>query len=341
MTKLLTILIPCYNSQDYMARAIECAASGGEEVDVLVVDDGSRDNTGAIADDYAARYPGIVRVIHQENGGHGEGVNQGIRQGQGIYLKVLDSDDRLEPEVLKDFLTLLRAHSRQEDQVDLVVHDYVYDSADKEAFFRVNYRYLLRPNEPLAWDEIHRPHMFTQFMIHCMVYRTALLRDEMKLELPKHVFYEDNLYIYQPLPYVKTLMYFNRPLHAYFIGRGDQSINKDVIIRRLPQVAAMARQMITSYRLEELDRLPKNLRRFMLGNLAGQLSTSCSIMLMAGNEGRKAYDDLRQAIRDFDPDLWRALRHNLMGHISTPTNRAGEKFLLFCYHTSRHIMKFE
>ena len=283
--KLLTVVIPCYNSQDYMRKAIECAAAGGDEVDVLVVDDGSKDNTGAIADECAGQYPGIVRVIHQENGGHGEGVNQGIRQGLGLYLKVLDSDDRLEPELLKEFLALLRKHAAPEDQVDLVVHDYVYDSAEKQAFFRVNYRYMLQPGVALTWDQIRRPHLFTQFMIHCMVYRTALLRDEMKLELPKHVFYEDNLYIYRPLLYVKKLLYFDKPLHAYFIGRGDQSINKDVIIRRLPQVSSIAEQMITSYPLSELDRLPKHLRSYMLGNLAGQLSTCCSIQLMAGEEG--------------------------------------------------------
>ena len=338
--KLLTVVIPCYNSAAYMSKAIESVLPGGEEVDLLIVDDGSTDDTGAIADRYVAQYPNIVRVVHQPNGGHGAGLNQGIQNGLGIYMKVLDSDDRLDPAYLPGFLDVLRAHSTPEPYLDLVIHDYVYDRLDKQAAFAIDYRLALPANRDLTWETIRGFPFFSLFMIHCMTYRIQVLRD-MGLVLPEHVFYEDNLYIYQPLPYVKTLMYFNRPLHAYFIGRGDQSINKDVIIRRLPQVAAMARQMITSYRLEELDRLPKNLRRFMLGNLAGQLSTSCSIMLMAGDEGRKAYDDLRQAIRDFDPDLWRALRHNLMGHISTPTNRAGEKFLLFCYHTSRHIMKFE
>lgn len=77
--KLLSIAIPCYNSQDYMESCIESLLVGGEEVEILIVDDGSSDRTAEIADDYARKYPTIVKAIHQENGGHGEAVNAGIR----------------------------------------------------------------------------------------------------------------------------------------------------------------------------------------------------------------------------------------------------------------------
>ena len=91
--KLLSIAIPCYNSQDYMEKCIESLLVGGEEVEILVVDDGSSDRTAEIADAYAAKYPTIVKAIHQENGGHGEAVNAGIRNATGLYFKVVDSDD--------------------------------------------------------------------------------------------------------------------------------------------------------------------------------------------------------------------------------------------------------
>ena len=77
--KLLTIAIPCYNSAAYMERCIESLLPGGEEVEILIVDDGSqKDNTAEIADQYEKNYPGICRAIHQENGGHGEAVNTGL-----------------------------------------------------------------------------------------------------------------------------------------------------------------------------------------------------------------------------------------------------------------------
>lgn len=76
--KILTITIPCYNSQDYMKKCVDHALLGGELVEILIVDDGSTDDTAKIADAYAEKYPTIVKAIHKENGGHGDAVNTGI-----------------------------------------------------------------------------------------------------------------------------------------------------------------------------------------------------------------------------------------------------------------------
>ena len=92
--KLLSIAIPCYNSEDYMRNCIESLLPGGEEVEIIIVDDGStKDRTAQIADEYEANYPGIVKAVHQENGGHGEAVNTGLRNATGLYFKVVDSDE--------------------------------------------------------------------------------------------------------------------------------------------------------------------------------------------------------------------------------------------------------
>ena len=84
--KLITFTVPCYNSAAYMDHCIETLLTAGEDAEIILVDDGSKDDTGKIADAYAEKYPTIVRVIHQENGGHGEGVNQGIRNATGVYF---------------------------------------------------------------------------------------------------------------------------------------------------------------------------------------------------------------------------------------------------------------
>ena len=78
--KLLTFAIPSYNSQDYMEHCILSLLPGGDDVEILIVDDGSKDRTAEIADEYERKYPGIVRAIHQENGGHGEAVNAAMPQ---------------------------------------------------------------------------------------------------------------------------------------------------------------------------------------------------------------------------------------------------------------------
>ena len=94
--KLLSVAVPCYNSQDYMEKCINSILVGGEDVEILIVDDGSTDKTAEIADKYERDYPEIVRAIHKENGGHGDAVNTGYRNATGKYFKVCDSDDWLD-----------------------------------------------------------------------------------------------------------------------------------------------------------------------------------------------------------------------------------------------------
>ena len=96
--KLLSFTVPCYNSAAYMGKCVESLLKGGEDVEIIIVDDGSTDETAQIADDYAEKYPSVVRVIHKENGGHGSAVNAGIENAQGLFFKVVDSDDWVKEE---------------------------------------------------------------------------------------------------------------------------------------------------------------------------------------------------------------------------------------------------
>ena len=102
--KLLSVAIPSYNSENYLRNCIESLLPGGEDVEIIVVNDGSKDGTAAIADEYANKYPTIVKAVHQENGGHGEAVNAGLRNATGLYYKVVDSDDWVHPRYLQYLL---------------------------------------------------------------------------------------------------------------------------------------------------------------------------------------------------------------------------------------------
>ena len=339
MTKLLTVTIPCYNSEAYMEHCLENIVPAGEELDVIIVDDGSKDRTGEIADRWAAEYPAIVRVIHQENGGHGEGLNQGIRNAQGLYFKSVDSDDRLDTEALKELLARLRNHVSEEDQVDMIVNDYVYDQENEPACFSVSFRSVFSPDRVNTWENCRKFPAWKQFMIHSLAYRTQLLR-EMGLVLPKHVFYEDNLYIYQPLPHVRKILYLDRPLYGYFIGRADQSISEKVILGRLDQVTRIATEMITSYTWEEMDRQPAKLRDYMLSSIASQLFTASSLQYIGGEDGLKKNAEMRQAIRDFDETLYRKLRHTAAGGVALMNGALGRKLTVGFYRLGRRMIKF-
>ena len=107
--KLLSVAIPCYNSENYMRKCVDSLLLGGEDVEIIIVDDGStRDQTAEIADEYQRRYPTIVKAVHQENGGHGAAVNTGIRNATGLYFKVVDSDDWVKREAYLQVLDTLR-----------------------------------------------------------------------------------------------------------------------------------------------------------------------------------------------------------------------------------------
>ncbi len=338
--KLLTVTVPCYNSAAYMERCVNSLLPGGEEMDIIIIDDGSTDDTGAIADRYAAQYPDTVRVIHQPNGGHGEGINQGLAHAQGVYFKVVDSDDRLDRQALQMLMGLLANHTEESEQIDLIISNYVYDQADREAVFSVNYRVCIPAGKVLGWEDMRRFPLYKQFMIHSLIYRTQLLRD-MPLHLPKHTFYEDNLYIYQPLPYTRSVYYLDAPLYGYMIGREDQSIAEKNILRRLNQLSAVTEQVATCYTLNALKALPKSLCGYMLNNCAGMLLTASALHYIKDTE--ESFDMNRhmwQTIRDFDEALYLRLRRNPLGLASALPGKAGRKTLVSGYRFVRKMIHF-
>mgnify|MGYP000813347563 FL=1 len=196
--KILSIAIPCYNSEAYMEKCIESLLVGGEDVEILVVNDGSSDRTAEIADAYAEKYPTIVKAIHQENGGHGEAVNAGIRNATGLYFKVVDSDDWVNEEAYHQILKTLEELIRGPKTVDLLISNFVYEKQGADRKKVMQYRHCLPVNEIFEWNSVHMSRG-KYLLMHSMIYRTKLLH-ECGLELPKHTFYVDNLFAFEPLP---------------------------------------------------------------------------------------------------------------------------------------------
>ena len=211
--KLLTIAIPCYNSQEYMDKSIRSAISGGERVEVVIVDDGSSDDTLKIAKKYESKFPSIVKVVHQENGGHGEAVNTGIRNATGLYFKVLDSDDCLGKKALKSVLDLLDEMVLSNAKLDMLISNFMYDKQGVKRKKIMKYKSAMPVGRMFNWNELSFGK--TQYLLmHSVIYRTDILR-ECKMQLPKHTFYVDNIYVFQPLPYVKNIYYLDVCLYKY------------------------------------------------------------------------------------------------------------------------------
>lgn len=143
--KLLSIAIPCYNSQDYMAHCIESLLPGGEDVEILIVNDGSKDDTAKIADEYSGKisYDRKGESI-RENGGHGSAVNtRELKMRPGIYFKVVDSDDWVKEDAYLTILEKLRELTGGVDTLDLLISNFVYEKEGERRKKVMRYKHVL------------------------------------------------------------------------------------------------------------------------------------------------------------------------------------------------------
>ena len=337
--KLITFTVPCYNSAAYMDHCIETLLPAGEEAEIILVDDGSKDDTGKIADAYAEKYPTIVRVIHQENGGHGEGVNQGIRNATGMYFKVVDSDDWLDDDALAKVMDVLRAQAAAEKPVDLVMANYVYEHVADNTRNIVDYTGILPEGRVFKWSEIGHFPPNKNILMHSVIYRTEVLRKS-GMVLPKHTFYVDNIFVYQPLPFVKSMYYMDLDLYRYFIGRADQSVNESVMVKRVDQQLRVTRHMIDC---QDLDALKgqKKLRSYMLHYLSMMMAISDIFLLLDGSAAAKQKENELWAYlkAHTSAGVYRSIRYGF-GGVTNLKIPKGDKLVLGGYRLAQKIFKF-
>lgn len=336
--KLLTFAIPCYNSQDYMEHCIDSILPGGEDIEILIIDDGSKDRTAEIADDYERRYPGIVRAIHQENGGHGEAVNAGIRNATGLYFKVVDSDDWVDEEALLKILDTIKGFVKDESEVDMVIANYVYEKVGMTHKKVIRYDNVLPENQIFKWEDIGRFRLDQYILMHSVIYRTEMLK-LCQLELPKHTFYVDNIYVYYPLPHVRTLYYMNVDLYRYFIGREDQSVNEKVMISRIDQQLFVTKKMISMYELRLIG--SKKLRKYMVNYLAIMMTVSSILCIRSKKkENLEKKKELWAYLKKKDYRTYMKIRYGILGQTMNLPGRSGRRVSSLAYTVARRLIGF-
>ncbi|MBO5365837.1 MAG: glycosyltransferase [Peptococcaceae bacterium] len=339
--KVLSIAIPSYNSEAYMANCIESLLIGGDDVEILIVNDGSKDGTAQIADAYAAKYPNIIRAVHQENGGHGEAVNAGLRNATGRYFKVVDSDDWVDPKAYKEILALLKQMIAQETQLDMLISNFIYDKQGVTYKKVMHYRSVLPKDQIFTWDQIGHFQKGQYILMHSVIYRTQLLRD-CAMELPKHTFYVDNIFVYQPLPFVKTIYYLDVDFYHYFIGRDDQSVNEKVMIKRLDQQIRVNKLMADYYDLSDKTVVPnKKLRQYMYNYLEIITCISSIMSILSHDQANMVKrDELWQYLETSSPGMYKKLRYGLFGRVMTVNHPVGLKFAEICYKIAQKLFGF-
>lgn len=336
--KILSVAIPSYNSQEYMRKCIESILPGGEDVEIIIVDDGSKDNTAAIADEYAEKYPTIVKAVHQENGGHGEAVNAGIRHASGLYFKVVDSDDWVDEATLPKMIATLKKLIAGPDTVDAVISNFIYDKVGAKHKKIMQYRKYMPTDTVFEWKDLKKMRAGKYILMHSIIYRTNLLK-ECGLELPKHTFYVDNLFVFQPLPSVKKLYYMDELFYHYYIGREDQSVNEKVMIGRIDQQIRVNKLMIDSF--ANRKGLDKNCRRYMLSYLDIIMTVSSMLLLKSGTEENlKKKQELWKYLKNADAALYLQIRHGLLGRACNLPGKGGRKMSVTAYRITQKFYGF-
>lgn len=337
--KYLSFIIPCYNSSKYMKKCINSILPLGEDVEILIIDDGSnKDNTLEIAKKFQEKYPTICKAIHKKNGGHGDALNVGIKHAKGLFFKVVDSDDWINTKAGKKLLEAIKIQEIKNSKVDLFVTDYIYDKVGARHKKVMKYLFSLPRNRAITWDQIRIFAPGTYMLMHSLCYRTEVLRKS-RLNLPKKTFYVDNIYAYKPLPYVKKLYYLDEKLYHYFIGRNDQSVNEKVMISRLEQQYKVTKTMLYDVNLDKVK--SKKLRHYMINYMSIIMTVTSVFSLLSKNDHwLEEKDKLWKALKRKNRKLYRELMYTFLGLGVNVPGKVGEKITISGYKISQLIYGF-
>ena len=247
--KMLTVCIPAFNMQDYLERNVMSMveASHAALLDILIVDDGSTDETLLLAQRLEGQYPGIVRCVQKDNGHYGSAVNCAMRCALGRFFKIIDADDTVDSHALDILLEFLCGEAFEADVVltDYVLHfDNAQNDEEEEKYFPATN--ILASGQVVDFSSLV---IETQLM-HAVCFRTELLQAN-GITLDERTAFTDEEFAVYPMPFVHTIGYCAAPVYRYHVGREGQSISAAQLDKTIDQNAFVTEQILSWY--ESLD----------------------------------------------------------------------------------------
>lgn len=338
--KLITFAVPSYNSEAYMRKCVDSLLTLGDECEIIIVNDGSKDGTAAIADEYAAKFPGIVTAHHKQNGGHGSGVNAGLERAHGLYYKVVDSDDWIDEGEMQKLLVTMKRHIDEGVSPDLYVTNYVYENAYDNSQFIRRYTKLLPEGKFFGWSEVKRFKYSEMLMMHSLWYKTDSLKKS-GVRLPEHTYYVDDIFCYTPMPYMTTMYYMDIDIYRYFIGREDQSVNIKNGGKNYKMMLRVMRALVDAHDVHALKKENKQLFMYMRHCLHAFMMVTLTFASANGSKEAKAdLKELWKYIKQSNKWIYRNLRYfsyNMLGQLPWPF---AKRLMIAGYKSIRKRVKF-
>lgn len=276
--KLLTIVMPTYNMEKYLRRSLDSLIIEDKDLfdtlEVLVINDGSKDSSSIIAREYEKMYSGVFRVIDKENGNYGSCVNRGLKEASGRYIKVLDADDSFNTQVLSQYLLFLR-----DVDVDLVLTDYVLVNEDNKIFAHCRYDKVLK-GKTYLFNELDKS-VYDKMAMHGVTYRTENLR-KINYHQTEGISYTDQEWIFKPITTVNKVVRFDKYLYRYLIGREGQTMQAKVRLKSISQENSVLRSLIGAY--SELSNFEECHREYLHRRLFIRLIDTYSVCIATSDD---------------------------------------------------------
>lgn len=312
MTKILSIIIPTYNMEKYLHKCLDSLIVSAENLsllEVLVINDGSKDASSEIAHDYESIYPQVFKVIDKKNGNYGSCVNCGLQEATGKYVKILDADDHFSNKSLDVFISYL-----ERVDVDLVISDYCI--VDEKGKIKETYTFNLPVDRTFTIND------FTEstgwLWHHGITYKTSNIVT-MNYKQTEGISYTDDEWIFKPMISVKMVAYFPQFLYYYLRGREGQTFDPKVMQKTFSHRMIVANSMVRFYE-DHCSLFEGGLKQYMFSKLFSRVRALYNLFLIKGGNQDELHDtpamiSLDQELKRHVPDVYMRLDsiHNKLG----------------------------
>ena len=309
--KLLTITIPVYNTEKYIKRCLDSLLVKEiiDELEIILVNDGSTDNSIEILNDYQRKYPKSIIVIDKPNGGHGSTVNAGLKKATGKYFKVIDSDDWVDTFNFINFVKDLAKYNE-----DVIASPYTEEYTYSGISIKYNYD-KIKNNTSIKFDNIKNTDVAEfYFPMASATYKLDILK-KCNLSLYENSFYVDMQYNIMPIPYIKTVRYLDKPIYRYFIGRPTQSMSQESLTRNYLHHKKVLTFLVDYYTKfsNSVSKVQKEYMNFMATSMIYTFFTIVCIQIKDKKLAYKTFKEFDTYLKNTNTELYNS--SNLYGYI--------------------------